>query len=118
MQTCRPHKFRRFRQSFDDRPYFGEPLFVPFYISLNADISGTRKDIKKRSTVFCPVFPVLSYKKIKIFHFVSTLSTVNIRGAKRLVFPLGGVVSVDIYLDPCQSVVSGLSFLTHEWFLG
>ena len=34
-----------FRQSFDDRPYFGEPLLVPFYTSLNADISGARKDI-------------------------------------------------------------------------
>ena len=51
---------RRFRQSFDDRPYFGEPLLVPFYNSSNADISGTRKDIKKRSTVFFPVFPTLS----------------------------------------------------------
>ena len=43
-----------------------------FYTSLNADISGTRKDIKERSTVFFPVFPVLSYQK-KNFHFISTL---------------------------------------------
>ena len=28
---------------------------------------GTRKDIKKTSMVFFPVFPVLSYQKIKIF---------------------------------------------------
>ena len=42
------YKFRCFRQSFDDRPFFGEPLLVPFYTSLNADISGTWKDIKKR----------------------------------------------------------------------
>ena len=67
MQTWWRHNFRRFLQSFDAKPYFGEPLLVPFYTSLNADISGTRKDIKKRSTVFFPVFPVLSYQRIKIF---------------------------------------------------
>ena len=66
---CVHHKFRRFRQSFDDRPYFDEPLLVPFYTSLNTDISGTRKDIKKQSVVFFSVFPVLSYQGIKIlFH--------------------------------------------------
>ena len=48
MQACWRHKFRGFRQSFDDRSYFGEPLLVPFYTSLNVDISGTRKDIKER----------------------------------------------------------------------
>ena len=31
--------------SFDVRRYFGEPLLLPFYTSLNADISGTWKDI-------------------------------------------------------------------------
>ena len=67
MQTWRPYKFRRFRRNFDDRPYLGEPLLVPFYTSLNADISRTRKDIKKRPTVFFPVFPVLLYQRIKIF---------------------------------------------------
>ena len=56
-----------FLPNFDDRPYFGEPLLVPFYTSLNAATSGSRKDIKERSTVFSPVFPVLSYQKIKIF---------------------------------------------------
>ena len=65
MQTWWHHKFHHFHQSFDDMPYFGEPLVVPFYTSVNADISGTRKDIKKRSPVFFPVFPVLSYKRIK-----------------------------------------------------
>ena len=57
----------RFRQSFDDRPYFSEPLLVPFCTSLNTDISGTRKDIKKQSTVFFPVFPAISYQSMKIF---------------------------------------------------
>ena len=47
MQTCLRHKFRRFRQCFDNRPYFGQPVLVPFYTFLNAVISGTRKDIKK-----------------------------------------------------------------------
>ena len=70
--TCKPVDVTNFAV-FDDRPYFGEPLLVPFYTSLNADISGTRKDIKKRSTVFFPVFLVLSYKKNKDFHFISTL---------------------------------------------
>ena len=42
-------------------------MLVQFYTSLNADISGTRKDIKKRSTVFFLVLLVLSYQKIKIF---------------------------------------------------
>ena len=32
-------------QSFDDRPYFGEPLLVPFYTFLNADVSDIREDI-------------------------------------------------------------------------
>ena len=63
MQACWRHKFRRFRQSFDDRPYFGEPLSVPFHTSLNAGISGARKDIKKRSTVFFPVFLYFHIKK-------------------------------------------------------
>ena len=36
-------------------------------ISLNADISETKKDNKKGSMVFFPVFPVLSYRRIKIF---------------------------------------------------
>ena len=40
---------------------------MPFYTSLNTDISGTRKDIKKRSTVFFPVFAVHSCQNIKIF---------------------------------------------------
>ena len=44
-----------------------EPLFVPFYTSLNADISGTRKDIKNWSTAFFPLSPVFSGQKIKIF---------------------------------------------------
>ena len=39
----------------------GEPLLVPFYTCLNANISGTRKDIKKRSKVFFLGFLVLSY---------------------------------------------------------
>ena len=65
MQIWLRNKVRRFRQSFDDRPYFGEPLLVLFYTSSNADISETRKDIKKRSTVFFPVFPVFSYQRIK-----------------------------------------------------
>ena len=51
---------RPFKKFPGNRPYSGEPLLVGFYTSLNADISGTRKDIKKRSTVFFPVFPVLS----------------------------------------------------------
>ena len=46
---------------FDDRPYFGEPLLVSFYIYFKADISGTRNDINKTSTVFFPVFPLFSY---------------------------------------------------------
>ena len=49
--------------------YFSEPLLVPFYTSLNADISGIRKDIKKRSMIFFPLFPVFSYKKISKFSF-------------------------------------------------
>ena len=61
MQICWRHKFCRFRKSLDDKPYFGEPLLVPIYTSLKADISGTRKDIKKKSTVFFLVFPVLSF---------------------------------------------------------
>ena len=54
-------------------PYFrqiftiGEPLLVPFLTSLNADISGMRKYIKKRSKVLYLVLLVLSYQKIKIF---------------------------------------------------
>ena len=67
MQPVDVTNYANFRQSFDDRPYSGEKLLVPFYTSLNADTSGTRKDIKKRSTVFFPVFLVLSYQKIKIF---------------------------------------------------
>ena len=38
----------------------GESLLVPFYISLTADISGTRKGIKTQSMLFFPAFPVLS----------------------------------------------------------
>ena len=34
-----------------------EPLSVSFCTFLNADISGARKVIKKRSTAFFPVFP-------------------------------------------------------------
>ena len=75
MQIRWRHKFRRFRQSFDNRPYFGEPLLVPFYTSLNADISETRKDITKWSTIFFPVFPVLSCQDNKNFHFISTLKS-------------------------------------------
>ena len=45
----------------------GKPLLMPFYTFLNADFSGARKDIKKRSTVsFTSFFFGLSCKKIKI----------------------------------------------------
>ena len=35
------------------RRYFGEPLLVPFYTSLNPDISGTRKDITEVTKSEC-----------------------------------------------------------------
>ena len=48
-------------------PYFRESLLVPFYTSLNADISGTGKDIKKRSMISFQFFPYFHIKKVKIF---------------------------------------------------
>ena len=42
--------------------------------SLSVDISGTRQDIKKRSTAFIHVFHARSYEKIKIsFHIHNRL---------------------------------------------
>ena len=44
----------------------GESLLMPFYTSFNTDISGTRKDIKKRLVVFLLAVFVLSHKKMKL----------------------------------------------------
>ena len=73
--TCKPVDVTNY-----DRPYFGEPLLVPFYTSLKADISKTR--------IFFPVFPVLSYQKIQNFHFMSTLK----RGDNIIISILIGVL--------------------------
>ena len=54
---------------------------VPFYTSLNADISRSRKDIKRQPTVFFPVFLVPSDQKIKILisYFISTFKRLRDR---------------------------------------
>ena len=67
MQTCGRKKFRRFRQSFHDRPYFGEPLSVPFYTSLNADISVELGKILRTGQQFSSQFVL--YFRIKEYNF-------------------------------------------------
>ena len=49
----------KFRKKFKD----SEPIFDAIYISLNADMSGIRKDVKKQSTALFPLLLTFLYKK-------------------------------------------------------
>ena len=77
MQTYGGHKCSVFAKVLPKFRRYSEPVLVLFYTSLNTDISETRKDIKKRSTVFFRVFPPLSYQDIKIF--ITVLIHFNLR---------------------------------------
>ena len=72
--TCKPGDVT----NFSKLSTVGELPLVLFYTSLDADISGTRKYVKKKSAVFFPDFPVLSYEKIEIFVLYSLQPVVSL----------------------------------------